>query len=349
MFQNRIRSAAAALAVAGLLPAAAQARDQIRIVGSSTVYPFSTAVAEEFGSAGRFKTPIVESTGTGGGLKLFCGGVGEAHPDIANASRRIKSSEVELCAANGVAQISEVMIGFDGIVLASSKQTAPMPLTLKQLFLALAKQVPAKNGALIPNPNQMWSDVDPSLPKQKIEVLGPPPTSGTRDSFNELAIEGGCKTFPDLAALADKDKPKFESICRAVREDGAYVEAGENDNLIVQKLVANPKAVGVFGYSFLEQNADVIQGNSVDGMAPSFENISSGKYPVSRTMYFYVKKQHLGAVPGLQEYVTEFTSEKALGDDGYLADKGLISAPKARRDEVRAAARVLAPLDLAKK
>ncbi len=349
MFQNSIRGAAAVLAVAGLLPAAAQARDQIRIVGSSTVYPFSTAVAEEFGSAGRFKTPIVESTGTGGGLKLFCGGVGDGHPDIANASRRIKSSEVELCSRNGVAPISEVMIGFDGIVFASSKKAAPLPLTLRQVFFALAKEVPAKSGALIPNPNRNWSDVDPSLPNEKIEVLGPPPTSGTRDSFNELAIEAGCKTFPELAALAESDKAKFEQVCRAVREDGAYVEAGENDNLIVQKLIANPRAVGVFGYSFLEQNTDAIQGNLVDSVAPTLENISSGVYPVSRSMYFYVKKQHVGAVPGIAEFVAEFTSEKALGDHGYLAEKGLIPAPKARREEVRAAARALAPLDLARK
>jgi phosphate transport system substrate-binding protein len=349
MTKNTLRLAGAALAVAAWLPVAAQARDQIRIVGSSTVYPFATAVAEEFGHSGKFKTPIVESTGTGGGLKLFCAGAGDGNPDIANASRRIKSSEVELCAANGVKDISEVMIGFDGIAFATSVKAKPLSLTLRQIFLALAKEVPAKNGALVPNPHKKWSDVDPSLPNEKIEVLGPPPTSGTRDSLNELAIEGGCKTFPELAALADKDKTKFEAICRAVREDGAYIDAGENDNLIVQKLIANPNAVGVFGYSYLEQNTSQVRGSTIEGIAPTYETISEGKYPISRSLYFYVKKAEVGAVPGIREYVAEFTSEKAIGDEGYLADKGLIAAPKAKRDAVRAAARELAPLDLAAK
>jgi phosphate transport system substrate-binding protein len=349
MAKHRNPIASTALALAVLLPAGAQARDQIRIVGSSTVYPFSTAVAEEFGSAGKFKTPIVESTGTGGGLKLFCAGVGEGHPDIANASRRIKASEVELCAKNGVSEISEVMIGYDGIVFANSAKAEPISLTLRQIFLALAKEVPATSGALVPNPNKKWSDVDPSLPSEKIEVLGPPPTSGTRDSLNELAIEGGCKTFPELAALADKDKAKFEAICRAIREDGAYIDAGENDNLIVQKLGANPKALGIFGYSFLEQNRAQVRGSAIDGVAPTYENISDGKYAVSRAMYFYVKKAHVGTIPGIREFVAEFASEKAIGDEGYLADKGLIAAPKAKREAVRAAARDLAPLDLAAK
>ena len=324
----------------------ASARDQIRIVGSSTVYPFSTVVAEEFGRTTSFKAPIVESTGTGGGMKLFCAGVGVGHPDISNASRRIKPSEVELCAKNGVTDITEVLIGFDGIVFASSKEAEPMPLTLRQVFLALAKDVPAPNGDLVPNPNETWKDVDPALPDVKIEVLGPPPTSGTRDAFNELALEGGCKTFPDLKALKATDAAAFKKICRSVREDGAYVEAGENDNLIVQKLVANPSALGVFGYSFLDQNTDTVRGNTVDGVLPTFENISSGKYPVSRSLYIYVKKAHADSIPGIREFVEEFTSEKAYGEFGYLSDKGLIPAPAEQREKYRTDATNLTKLEL---
>jgi len=323
------------------LAGAASARDQIRIVGSSTVYPFATVVAEEFGRTTEFKTPIIESTGTGGGLKLFCAGVGVEHPDITNASRRIKASEVELCQKNGVTSITEVKIGYDGIVMANSKQAARQDLSLRQIFLALAKQVPMPNGDLVPNPNRTWKDVDPSLPDLKIEVLGPPPTSGTRDAFNELALEGGCKSFPELAAIEKTDKGRYKQICHSVREDGAYVEAGENDNLIVQKLVANPSAFGVFGYSFLDQNADRIQGSRVDGVEPSFEEIVSGGYPVSRSLYFYVKNAHVASIPGMREYLTEFTSEKAFGEYGYLADKGLIPAQKAERDSYRRAASTL--------
>jgi len=317
------------------------ARDQIRIVGSSTVYPFATVVAEEFGRSTSFKTPIIESTGTGGGLKLFCAGVGVEHPDVTNASRRIKQSEIDLCAEKGVTGVTEIKIGYDGIVLANSKKAAAAALTLRQIFLALAAEVPTPSGALIANPNKTWKDVDPSLPDVEIEVLGPPPTSGTRDAFNELALEGGCKTFPEIKALKKKDKGEYKRTCHSVREDGAYVEAGENDNLIVQKLVANPNALGVFGYSFLDQNADVIQGGTVDGVEPAFEAISSGSYPVSRSLYFYVKDAHVGSIPGIREYVIEFTSEKAYGEFGYLTDKGLIPSPKAERKEFRAAAEAL--------
>jgi phosphate transport system substrate-binding protein len=339
---------AAALVLATLAaPLAAQARDQIRIVGSSTVYPFATVVAEELGRSTKFKTPIVESTGTGGGLKLFCGGVGVDHPDVANASRRIKQSEVDLCAKNGVKEITEIKIGYDGIVIANAKSSPRGSLTLRQLFLALAKQLPAPNGALVPNPNKTWKDIDPSLPANKIEVLGPPPTSGTRDAFNELVMEGGCKTFPDLAALKDKNEEEYKKVCMSIREDGAYVEAGENDNLIVQKLVANPKAFGVFGYSFLEENTDVIQGSTVGGVEPGFDSIADGKYPVSRALYVYVKNAHLKSIPGIREFVAELTSEKAIGDDGYLAERGLIPGPVAERTKVRADANKFTPLVLA--
>ncbi len=346
MTLNRRSNTAALLALIfglTLLPTLASARDQIRIVGSSTVYPFATVVAEEFGRGGKFKTPIIESTGTGGGLKLFCAGVGVGHPDMTNASRRIKDSEIELCASNGVTEIAEVQIGFDGIVLANSKATDRRSLTLRQIFLGLAKEIPAPNGELIPNPNKTWKDVDPTLPNVKIEVLGPPPTSGTRDAFNELALEGGCKTFPDIAALKKTDKNRYKQICRSMREDGGYVDAGENDNLIVQKLIANPNAIGVFGFSFLDQNDDVIQGSLVDGVGPEFDAISDGSYPVSRSLYFYVKKAHVGSIPGMQEYVAEFTSEGAIGDEGYLSDRGLIPAPQDGRALARKTSESLAP------
>jgi phosphate transport system substrate-binding protein len=326
-------------AVAALSMNALQAagRDTISVMGSSTVYPFATVVAERFGKGSDFKTPKIESTGTGGGMKLFCAGDGINTPDMTNASRRIKKSEFEMCQKNGVAGITEVMIGYDGIVIANSKKVGMMKLSLKDIFLALAKQVPAKDGSekLVANPYKTWKDVNDSLPANKIEVLGPPPTSGTRDAFAELALEGGCKTFDWIKAMKKKDKKQYKTVCHSVREDGAYIEAGENDNLIVQKLVANPKALGVFGFSFLDQNADKVQGSTIDGSVPTFENIADGSYPVSRPLYFYVKKAHVGRIPGMVEYVTEFTSEAAMGEDGYLADKGLIPLPDKMRKEVR--------------
>ncbi len=329
----------AAVAATG---SAAEARDQIRIVGSSTVYPFSTVVAEQFGKTTSFKTPVVESTGSGGGLKLFCAGVGVEHPDITNASRRIKKSEVESCAKNGVKDITEIKIGYDGIVFANSKAAPQMNVTRKQLFLALAKTVSDGKGGLMDNPNKMWSDIDKSLPKTKIEVLGPPPTSGTRDAFVELVMEEGCDEFADLKALKKSDKNKHKAVCQGVREDGAYVEAGENDVLIVRKLEANKDAFGIFGFSFLDQNADKIQGSKVDGKAPAFEAIADGSYVVSRPLYFYVKGAHVGKVPGIKEYVAEFTSEKAWGDDGYLSTKGLIPMPNAERKKFMADGKAMA-------
>ena len=315
----------------------AQARDQIRIVGSSTVFPFATAVAEQFGRTTDFRTPVIESTGSGGGLKLFCAGVGTQHPDITNASRRIKASEVESCHGNGVSEIVEVKVGFDGIVIANSKATAPFSLTKEQIFRALAKEVPV-DGKLVANPYATWAEVDPSLPNVPIEVLGPPPTSGTRDAFVELAMEGGAKAIPLLAELRSADKAAFKAVAHAVREDGAYIEAGENDNLIVQKLEANPNALGVFGFSFLDQNADRIQGSRVGGVEPTFENIAAGDYGISRSLYFYVKKAHVSVVPGIEEFVAEFTGDAAAGEEGYLADKGLIPLSDDERLAVRNAA-----------
>src|SRR5262245_12688878 len=311
-------------------------RDYISIVGSSTVYPFATVVAEQFGRKNpKFKTPKIESTGSGGGLKLFCDGVGVEHPDIANSSRRITASEIASCAQNGVRDIVEVEIGFDGIVLANSKSAKQLDLKLRDIYLALAKSVPDPAGGtkLVPNPYKTWSQVNSALPAVDIEVLGPPPTSGTRDAFVELAMDGGCKDLPAIAALSGDAK---NAACRTMREDGGYVEAGENDNLIVQKLEANPTAVGIFGYSFLEQNADKVQGAHVNGVAPEFDTIADSSYPVSRPLFFYVKKAHVDQIPGIREYLREFTSDSAWGDFGYLADKGLVPLPDTERRAVLA-------------
>lgn len=347
----------------------ASARDYISIVGSSTVYPFATVVAEQFGKTSKFKTPKIESTGSGGGLKLFCAGVGVEHPDITNASRRIKKSEVDLCAKNGVQQITEVKIGYDGIALANSKKSTQFEVSRKDIFLALAKQVYGPDGKLIDNPNKTWKEVNSALPNVKIEVLGPPPTSGTRDAFVELAMEAGAKAYPDLKRLrgskdADeikslmaklgipesvfnkKGKKVFQAVAHAIREDGAYIEAGENDNLIVQKLEANPKALGIFGFSFLDQNSDKVQSSKIEGVAAEFETIADGTYPVSRSLYFYVKDAHVGTIPGMTEYLAEFTSEKTWGEEGYLSDKGLIPMPAKERAAFKADAAELKPLTL---
>ena len=321
---NKLLIAASALA---LMAGSAVARDQIRIVGSSTVYPFTTTVAEAFGKATGMKTPVVESTGTGGGMKLFCAGVGEDTPDFTNASRRIKKSEFEDCAKNGVTEIVEVKVGFDGLSVAHSKDAGDLALTKTQLFLALAKQIPDKDGKLIDNPNKTWKDVDASLPDVKIEVLGPPPTSGTRDSFHELVMDKGAEGIESLKALKEKDAKAFEAVWKSMRTDGAYVEAGENDNLIVQKLEANKDALGIFGFSFLEQNAEKLSDVTIDGVKASYETIADGSYKVSRPLFIYAKKQHVGQVDGMAEFLAEYVSPKALGEDGYLAGKGLITLP----------------------
>ena len=314
------------------------ARDQIRIVGSSTVYPFTTAVAEQFGKASGMKTPVVEATGTGGGMKLFCAGVGEDTPDFTNASRRIKKGEFEDCAKNGVTEVVEIKVGFDGLSIAQSKDAKELALTKQQVFQALAKEVPDKDGKLIPNPNKMWSDIDPSLPAIKIEVLGPPTTSGTRDSFVELVMEAGALKFPAMEEMKKADAKAFEKVWKSIREDGAYVEAGENDNLIVQKLQANPDALGIFGYSFLEQNSNAIKDVAIDGVKASYESIADGSYKVARPLYVYAKKQHIGVIPGMKEFIAEYVSDKALGEDGYLAEKGLVTLPGEQAEKTRAVA-----------
>ncbi len=330
---KKLIACTAAAAVVGTFAFAgtAVARDQIRVVGSSTVYPFTTAVAEQFGKSGAGKTPVVESTGTGGGLKLFCAGVGPDHPDMANASRAIKKGEYEDCQKNGVKDIVELKVGFDGIVIANAKDGPALNLTQDQVFRALAKEIAGPDGKLIANPNKTWKDVDASLPDEKIEVLGPPPTSGTRDAFLELVMEKGAEKSDALKAIKDDDKKNktknFEKIWKSVREDGAWIDAGENDNLIVQKLEANPKAVGVFGYSFLEENTAKIKGATIGGIEANFDNIAGGKYPVSRPLFVYVKKAHVGVIPGIKEFVAEYISEKAMGEEGYLSKKGLIPLP----------------------
>ncbi len=313
--------------------AAQDMRDTIRIVGSSTAFPFSTAVAERFGQTSGFPTPVVESTGSGGGLKLFCASVGFGHPDITNASRRIKSSEVERCAANGITGITEVKIGYDGIVLGNSRRSDQLSIDVPDLWRALAAEVPDADGNIVANPYTMWSEIDASLPAVAIRVMGPPPTSGTRDAFVELVMVEGCGHFEAVARIAESDKGRFEEICASVREDGAFIEAGENDNLIVQKLEADSDSFGIFGFSFLDQNIDKVQGSMVNGVDPTFDNIAAGDYPVSRSLFFYVKNAHLDVVPGIAEFVAEFTSEDAWGPFGYLADKGLIPLP----DDERAA------------
>jgi phosphate transport system substrate-binding protein len=333
-----------AVSLLALTAGIAEARDQIRIVGSSTVYPFTTAVAEQFGKTGGFKTPVVESTGTGGGMKLFCAGVGADHPDFTDASRQIKKSEFEDCAKNGVTDIVEIKVGFDGLTIANSKAGPDLIFTKQQIFLALAKEIPDKDGKLVANPNKTWKDVDASLPDEKIEVLGPPPTSGTRDSFVELVMDPGAGSIEAMKALKKADAKAYEKAWKSLREDGAYIDAGENDNLIVQKLEANPAAVGVFGYSFLEENANKIKGAKVDGVAPSYETIASGEYKVSRPLFIYVKKQHVGTIPGMVEFVKEYVSDKALGEDGYLAAKGLVTLPKDEAAKTKATADALETL-----
>ncbi len=324
----KLNTALATVALAGsvaAMSAPAMARDTISIVGSSTVYPFATVVAERFGTKTDFSTPKLESTGSGGGLKLFCQGIGTQHPDITNASRRMKTSEFELCQSNGVKDITEFRIGSDGIVIASSKEAENLDITLEQLFLALGSKVPV-NGEWVANPNKNWSDVDASLPNKPIRVMGPPPTSGTRDSFNELALAAGCDELPEAADLS---KDEHASICESVREDGAFIEAGENDNLIVQKLIGDEGMYGVFGYSFMEENSDRLQAATLNGKIPTAEAIAADDYPVARSLFFYVKKAHVGVVPGIQEYVSEFTSNAAMGQNGYLKDVGLIVPPRA--------------------
>ncbi|MTJ82715.1 MAG: phosphate ABC transporter substrate-binding protein [Telmatospirillum sp.] len=321
---------------------AAQARDQIRIVGSSTVYPFATTVAENFGKTSGFKTPVVESTGSGGGFKLFCAGADENTPDITNASRRMLASELATCATNGVKDVTEIVIGYDGIVIANAKAGPKYALTKEQIFKALAKTVP-QDGKLVPNPYKKWNEIDPSLPAEAIVVYGPASNHGTRDALNELVMDEACGKFPEIKALAGDAK---KVACNAIREDGAFVEVSEDYSLTMQKLLSQPHAVGVLTFSYIDQNGDKIKAATVEGQVATYENIATSKYPVSRPLYFYVKKSHVGVIPGIKEYIGEFTSEKAWGKNGYLAQKGLIAMPDDQRKSEAAKGKELPDLAL---
>lgn len=301
--------AAAVMSVAGV----AQARDQINIVGSSTVYPFASFVSEEFGATTNYPTPVIESTGSGGGMRLFCNGIGEGTPDVTNASRRMKVSEFERCVENGVTDITEVYIGSDGIAFAQSNENDPVPVTLEQIFLAVAAQVP-QDGDLVDNPYTNWNQIDSSLPDREIVIVGPPTTSGTRDSFEELVLEAASEAFEEYGDEAYSD----------VRNDGPWVDGGENDNLIVQRLTQDTNAFGVFGYSFLEENDDVLIASDIEGVEPTPESIANGEYPVARTMFFYLKNQHADEVPVMYDYAEMFASDMMIGKSGLLKDIGLI-------------------------
>ncbi len=330
MTTNRFAMAA----VAGLVlaaPAMAEARDQIRIVGSSTVFPYTQAVSEEFANKTSFAAPVVESTGTGGGMKIFCQGIGADHPDVTGASRAMKKSEHELCLSNGVDSISEALLGYDGLSIAVSRSGATLDVTKEQLFLALAAEVP-QDGKLVANPYTSWKQIDASLPDAKIQVFGPPPTSGTRDAFVELVMEEGCEAFEEIKALA---KERRGEVCSRMRQDGPFIEAGENDNLIVQRLNADPSAYGIFGYSFLYENQDTLKPVKVNGVEPNFDTIASGDYGISRPLFIYIKNAHRGVIPGLEDFVGEYMSEESLGPDGYLSERGLVPLSDAKRAEVQ--------------
>ena len=342
MFLKSLGLAATAVTALGI-STQADARTQMRAVGSSTVYPFAKIVAERIARANpRLGTPIIESTGTGAGMKLFCAGVGERFPDVENASRRMKGSEAKQCASNGVTQITEIQVGIDGIAFATATSTSIPNLTTRDVYLALAKTPFGK-----PNRAKTWRDVNARLPNLPIRVYGPPPTSGTRDALGELIMTAGCDTNPGMAAVKKADESKYKAICTGMREDGGYIEAGENDNLIVQKIEANPGTIGIFGYSYLEENAARVKGLPINGVVPTYQSISAFKYPAARPLYIYIKNAHANAIPAVRAYAAEFTKESAFGPNGYLLRAGLISAPNNVRARSQQAARALAPLNLA--
>jgi len=315
----------------------AEAREHIVIVGSSTIYPFAQAVTKSFSEKTGQPLPHLKSTGSGGGLQLFCQGIGDEHPDITNASRRIKRSELDLCRTNGVNDIIEIKIGYDGIVFASSTDALPMNLSAKDLYLAIAAQVPATGPGenLIPNPYTNWKEINSTLPDTNIEILGPPPTSGTRDAFSELALEKGCSTFPWIKTIKKRDKQRFRNVCRTIRDDGHFIEAGERDDLIIGNLLQSRLLHGIFGYNFLMQNPDKLQAALINSIVPNMETIASGAYPLSRALYFYVKKKRIVEIPAIADYIESFTDEESWGPDGYLAKMGLIPLDTSERDHYR--------------
>lgn len=332
-FVLSVLSAATVVALTACSPSSDD-RAGINIVGSSTVYPFSIAVAELFSYESDYLAPKVESTGSGGGIKLFCAGIDLNTPSIVNASRRMKKSEQDKCAANGVDQMLEVKIGYDGLIFAQSTSAGLVNLTQRHIFLAMARDIPDSSGAMVPNPHQKWSDINSNLPKTNIRIYGPPPTSGTRDAFVELVMERGCATFPTLSALKRSDKKKFKALCHAIREDGVFVESGENDNLIIQKINSNPESFGIFGYSFLEENRDKVRGAYIDTVLPTFKNIASGDYPISRPLFFYVKMSHYDQIPGLEAFTRFFTSGAIMGSTGELSKRGLVPLPQSEYEGI---------------
>ena len=335
MLKRTLLTATVALAAIAAATAA-QARDQIKVVGSSTVFPYSQAVAEEFANKTGKPAPVVESLGTGGGFKAFCGGIGPDHADITGASRAIKDSEKELCAKNGVTDITEALIGYDGLSIAvSRKNEADWNLTEEQIFKALAAELPDGKGGFMANPNKKWSEIDASLPDAAIIVFGPPPTSGTRDAFVELAMHDGCNKLEGMKDLKKSDGDKWKEVCSRMRQDGPFIEAGENDNLIVQRLEADPNAVGIFGYSFLFENNDKLKGVKIDGVEPNFDTIADASYPIARPLFFYVKNAHRNVIPGMQEFLEEYVSEAALNAGGYLSERGLTPLSPEKAAEVR--------------
>jgi phosphate transport system substrate-binding protein len=332
-----IKYGVAAIALASTAAATvaiAQTREQIRIVGSSTVFPYTQAVVEEFTNITGSPAPVLESTGTGGGMQAFCAGVGIAHPDVTGASRAMTQSEYTLCQTNGVASITEVLIGFDGLSIAHATAAPEMPLTKAQIFLALASEVPV-DGQIVANPYTNWSQIDPTLPNMPITVFGPPPTSGTRDAFVELVMVEGCETFPAVTALPEA---RMEEVCERMRQDGPFIEAGENDNLIVQRIASNVEALGIFGYSFLYENLDTLKAIAIDGVTPDQTTIGDGTYPVSRPLFIYIKNAHRAVIPGLEDFIAEYVSEAAFGPGGYLNARGLIPLSDADRETTREAA-----------
>ena len=327
------------------VPVTAAAEHTIKVVGSSTVYPFAERVAAQFSKMTGHDAPLEESTGTGEGFRRFCAGTGDAHPDVANASRRIRRTEMASCAANGVGDIVEIKIGYDGIAVANAKDAPFFSLNHRQLFLALAETVPY-DGALVPNPYKKWMEISLTLPSFEIRVFGPPSTSGTRDSFIRLVLEKGCRSFPEIQALKERSPERYHEVCRTLRSDGAYIDSGENDELIVDKLAADPSALGIFGYSFLDRNRNLIKASGIAGIRPGFHNIANGRYSLVRPLYIYVKKDRVGKVSGLREYVDEFTNEWTLGPDGYLVEEGLVPLPKESRKKNYYVARELKPLSI---
>ena len=329
-----IKLTASVLAITAIAASAASARDAIRIVGSSTVFPYTQAVAEQFANNTGAPSPIVESTGTGGGMKIFCEGIGENTADITGASRAMKASEYELCQKNGVTDVSEALVGFDGLSVAISRSNDfDWDLTLGEIYMALGAQVPV-DGEWKDNPYKTWNEINPDLPAVEILAYGPPPTSGTRDAFVELAMHEGCKEL-DFVKNGDFDKKWVKENCSRMRTDGPFVEAGENDNLIVQRLEADPNAVGIFGYSFLYENLDKLKPVKIEGVEPNADTIADKSYPVSRPLYFYVKNAHRGVIPNLDEFLEEYMSDDALAADGYLAERGLVALSDERREELQ--------------